>query len=185
MIIGRIVSVNVGSPRDVVWNGHSVSTGIFKEPLAERVRVRTLGLEGDRQADLTVHGGPEKAVYAYPSEHYEFWKKELGQTSMLWGMFGENLTTQGLLEDTARLGDEYRVGSSTLVVTRPRFPCYKLGIKFGTVEMVDRFQASRRSGFYLSVKQEGDVGVGDKIELISSDKTKPRISEVFVERVEG
>ena len=99
-----------------------MSTGIFKEPVAGRVRVRTLGVEGDRQADLTVHGGPKKAVYAYPSEHYDFWKKELGQTSMMWGMFGENLTTQGLLEDTARLGDEYRVGSATVVVTQPTLP---------------------------------------------------------------
>lgn len=180
MLIGRVVSVNVGLPRDVFWNDRSVSTGIFKEPVAGRVRVRTLGLQGDRQADLTVHGGPEKAVYAYPSEHYEFWKKELGRTSMVWGMFGENLTTQGLLEDTAHPGDEYRVGSATVVVTCPRFPCSKLGIKFGTMEMLNRFQASGRSGFYLSVKQEGDVGAGDGIELISSDKSKPRISEVFL-----
>jgi MOSC domain-containing protein YiiM len=184
MFIGRVVSVNVGLLRDVVWNERSVSTGIFKEPVAGRVRVHTLGLEGDRQADLIAHGGPEKAVYAYPSEHYEFWKEELGRTSMMWGMFGENLTTQGLLEDAARLGDEYRVGSATVVVTRPRFPCYKLGIKFGTMEMVNRFQASGRSGFYLSVKQEGDVGVGDRIELISSDKSKPRISEAFLEPAE-
>lgn len=183
MLIGRVVSVNVGLPRNMVWNDHSVSTGILKEPIAGRVRVRTLGVEGDRQADLTVHGGPEKAVYAYPSEHYEFWKKELGRT-LAWGMFGENLTTRGLLEDTVRLGDEYRVGSATVVVTRPRFPCYRLGIKFGTMEMVKQFQTNGRSGFYLSVKQEGDVGVGDGIELISNDKSKPRISEVFSERVE-
>ena len=184
MLIGRVVSVNVGVPRDVVWNGHSVSTGIFKEPVAGRVRVRPLGLEGDRQADPTVHGGPEKAVYTYPSEHYESWKKELGLTQMTWGTFGENLTTQGLLEDTTRLGDEYRVGSASVVVTRPRFPCYKLGIKFGTMEMVNRFQASGRSGFYLSVKQEGDVGAGDGIELISSDKSKTTISEAFREGLE-
>jgi MOSC domain-containing protein YiiM len=121
MFIGRVVSVNAGVPRGVAWNGHSVSTAIFKEPAAGRVRVRTLGLEGDEQADLTVHGGPEKALYAYPSEHYEFWKKELGRASMMWGMFGENLTTQGLLEDTARVGEEYRAGSAIVVVTRPRF----------------------------------------------------------------
>jgi MOSC domain-containing protein YiiM len=183
LFIGRVVSVNAGLIRDLLWNDRSVSTGIFKEPVTGRVRVHTLGLEGDRQADLIAHGGPEKALYAYPSEHYEFWKKELGRT-LAWGMFGENLTTQGLLEDTVRLEDEYRVGSATVVVTRPRFPCYKLGIKFETMEMVKWFEAGGRSGFYLSVKQEGDVGVGDKIELISSDKSKPRISEVFMERVE-
>jgi len=183
MIIGRVVSVNVGLPRDVVWKGHSVRTGIFKEPVTGRVRVRTLGLEGDRQADLTVHGGPQQAVYAYPSEHYEFWKKKLGRAQLMWGMFGETLTTQGLLEDTVRIEDEYHVGSATVVVTRPRTPCYKLDIKFGTMDMVKEFQASGRSGFYLSVKQEGDVGVGDAIELISSDKSKPKISELFLERV--
>jgi len=182
MSIGRVVSVNVGLPKDVLWNDETVSTGIFKEPVAGRLRVRALGLEGDGQADLTVHGGPEKALYAYPSEHYEFWKKEFGRTSMMWGMFGENLTTQGLLEDTTRLGDEYRVGSATVVVTRPRFPCLKLGIKFGTMEMIKWFQESARSGFYLSVRQDGDVGVGDRIELISSDKSKPKVSEFFLER---
>ena len=179
MVTGRIVSVNVGLPRDVVWNDHDVSTGMFKEPIAGRVKVRTLGLEGDKQADLTVHGGPQKAVYAYPSEHYDFWKKELGRTSMAWGMFGENLTTQDLLENVVRLGDEYRVGSVTFVVTQPRFPCYKLGIKFGTMEMVKQFQESGRSGFYLAVMGEGDVGARDRIELIRSDKSYPTISEVF------
>lgn len=185
MVTGRIVSVNVGLPRDTVWNGHHVSTGIFKEPVAGRVRVRTLGLEGDKQADLTVHGGTEKAVYAYPSEHYDFWRNELGRTSMAWGMFGENLTTRGLLEDAVRLGDEYRVGSVTFQVTQPRFPCYKLGIKFGTMEMVKRFQESRRSGFYLSVKQVGEIRTGDGIELIRSDNTQPTIPEVFMETLDS
>jgi len=179
MVTGRVVSVNVGLPRNVLWNKQNVTTGIFKEPIAGRVLMRSLGLDGDKQADLTVHGGPLKAVYAYPSEHYVFWKTTLHRTSLPWGMFGENLTTQGLLEDAVRLRDEYRIGSARVIVTQPRFPCYKLGIKFGTMEMVSRFQANDRSGFYLSVVQEGEVEAGDAIELIRSDKSHPTISEAF------
>ncbi len=182
MVTGRVVSVNVGLPRNARWNNHNVTTGIFKEPVAGRVIMRSLGLHGDKQADLTVHGGPLKAVYAYPSEHYEFWKTTSHRTSLPWGMFGENLTTLGLLEDTVRLRDEYRVGSAKVMVTQPRFPCYKLGIKFGTMEMINRFQAGGRSGFYLSVMQEGEVGAGDGIELIRSDKSHPTISEAFTSK---
>jgi MOSC domain-containing protein YiiM len=156
-----------------------VTTGIFKQPVTGRVRVGRLGLDGDKQADLTVHGGPQKAVYAYPSEHYEFWKAELNRSSLPWGMFGENLTTQGLLEDAVHVGDEFRSGSAMLVVTQPRLPCYKLGIKFGAMEMVSRFQASGRSGFYLSVLKEVEVGAGDQIELIRSETLQPTIAEVF------
>ncbi len=185
VVAERVVSVNVGYPREVLWNLRKVSTGIFKEPVAGRVRIGRFGLDGDRQADLTVHGGPEKAVYAYPSEHYHYWRKELNRP-LLWGMFGENLTTEGLLEDAVRLGDRFRIGSAELAVTRPRFPCYKLGIKFGTMEMVRRFQASGRSGFYLSVLEEGEVGAGDAIEIISRDTSNATISEIFTsEPAEG
>ncbi len=180
MVMGHVVSVNLGTVRKVLWNHHNVTTGIFKEPVtAGRVRVRRLGLDGDNQADLTAHGGLEKAVYAYPSEHYDYWKAQLSRESLPWGMFGENLTTQGLLEDGVRLGDAFRIGSARLAVTRPRFPCSKLGIKFGTMEMLSRFQATGRSGFYLSVLEEGDVGAGDKIELISRDNSHSTISQVF------
>ncbi len=185
MVTGRVVSVNVGVPREVLWNLRKVTTGIFKKPVDGRVWVRNLGLDGDRQADLSVHGGPEKAVYAYPSEHYHYWRKELNRT-LLWGVFGENLTTEGLLEDAVHLGDRLRIGSAAMAVTRPRFPCYKLGIKFGTMDMVRRFQASGRSGFYLSVLEEGEVGAGDAIEMISRDASKPTISEIFTsEPAEG
>jgi len=184
MRTGRVVSVNVGPPRNVLWNSHNVVTGIFKEPVAGRVRISTLGLDGDTQADPIAHGGPKKAVYAYPSEHYEFWKRELNQTSMPWGMFGENLTTQGLLEDEVRLRNEYRIGSATVVVTQPRFPCYKLGIKFGSMEMVSRFQTSGRNGFYFAVKEEGAVSAGDRIELIRSHKAQPTIATIFTARKE-
>ncbi len=185
MVTGQVVSVNVGFPRDVLWNLRKVSIGIFKEPVDGRVRVSRFGLDGDRQADLTVHGGPEKAVYAYPSEHYHYWRTELNRP-LPWGVFGENLTTEGLLEDAVHLGDKLRIGSAAMSVTNPRFPCYKLGIKFGTMDMVRRFQASRRSGFYLSVLEEGEIGAGDEIELMSRDESNPTISEVFMsEPAEG
>ncbi len=184
MISGRIISVNVGLPRDVEWNLQRVTTGIFKEPISGRVTARRLGLDGDKQADLTVHGGLEKALYAYPSEHYDFWKTELGRAVLPWGMFGENLTTEALLEDVVRVGDEFRIGSAQVVVTQPRFPCYKLGIKFGTMEMAKRFRACSRSGFYLSVLKEGEVGPGDDIELIRRNASRPTIAEVFVSQMD-
>lgn len=179
VIAGRIVSVNVGVPRSVEWNFEKVTTGIFKEPVAGRLTARKLGLDGDKQADLRVHGGPEKALYAYPSEHYDYWRRELSRAAFPWGMFGENLTTQGLMEDTVRLGDEFRIGNAKVGVTQPRFPCYKLGIKFGAMAMVRKFQASGRSGFYLSVLEEGDVGAGDEVELTRRVPSNPTISEAF------
>jgi MOSC domain-containing protein YiiM len=143
------------------------------------LRIFKLGLEGDEQADLTVHGGTEKAVYAYPSEHYEYWRRELHRADLPWGMFGENLTLSGFLEDQVHIGDKLRVGSAALAVTQPRFPCYKLGMKFGTMEMVKRFQASGRSGFYLRVTQEGDVGIGDRVGLDEHMAT-PTIAQIFM-----
>ena len=186
MRTGRVVSVNVGLSREIVWSGRSVTSGIFKEPAANRLMIRRLGLQGDEQADLTVHGGAKKAVYVYPSEHYDFWKTELKRPSLRWGMFGENLTTEGLLENAVHIEDEFRIGNATLMVTQPRFPCYKLGIKFEEMEMVKRFEASGRSGFYLSVLEEGEVGAGDNIELLSRNTSSPTIADVFMsELAEG
>ena len=175
----KLISVNVGLPRVVMSNGDPVSTGIFKEPVAGRVRLRTLNLDGDRQADLSVHGGSSKAVYAYPSEHYDYWKRELPEMKLPWGMFGENFTTTGLVESELNIGDKFRVGSAAVMVTEPRLPCYKLGIKFGRSDIVKRFLASeQRTGFYFAVLQEGDVGVGDPIELIEKSKDSLRVSDV-------
>ena len=165
----RIVSVNVGLPRQVAWRGESVVTGIFKQPVAGRVIMRTLNLDGDRQADLTVHGGPNKAVYAYPAEHYAYWREELPEMTLPWGMFGENLTTQGLLEGEVSIGDRFRLGQVEVVVTEPRMPCYKLGLKFGRDDIIKRFLASRRTGFYFAVVKEGEVGAGDLIQHIGRD----------------
>lgn len=160
----KIISVNVGLPRKVEWKGKTVTTGIYKEPLPGSVNVRTLNLEGDGQADLSVHGGRSKAVYAYPCEHYEFWRGELPDMTLPLGKFGENLSTAGLLEEEVRIGDEFRIGTTRLQVTEPRMPCYKLGIRFGRPDMVKRFLQSQRSGFYFAVAQEGRVQAGDAIE---------------------
>jgi MOSC domain-containing protein YiiM len=166
----HIVSVNVSLPREVTAGGRRVSTGIFKETVDGPVRLRALNLDGDRQADLTVHGGPNKAVYVYPVDHYAFWRGEFPEMTLPWGMFGENLTAEWTREDTVNIGDRYRVGSAEVLVTQPRLPCYKLGIKFGREDIVRRFLASGRTGFYLAVAREGTVRAGDKIELIERDR---------------
>lgn len=174
----KVISVNVGLPRLVLRNGEPVSTGIFKEPVDGRVRVKTLNLDGDRQADLSVHGGPQKAVYLYPSEHYEFWKHELPEMSLPWGMFGENLTSTGLFETEVHIGDKFRIGTTELMVTQPRMPCYKLGIRFGRVDIIKRFLVSERSGIYFSVLKEGEVGAGDEVELLERNVAGVRVVDV-------
>jgi MOSC domain-containing protein YiiM len=143
-----------------------------------RVRVTRLNVDGDQQSDLSAHGGTEKAVYAYPSEHYAFWREELPGLDLPWGAFGENFTTEGLLEGSARIGDRLRVGSAEFVVTQPRMPCFKLGIRFGRPDMVKRFQRSGKSGFYLAVLQEGEIAAGDSFELIARDEPGVTVTEV-------
>jgi MOSC domain-containing protein YiiM len=174
----KLISVNVGLPRVVMSNGEPVSTGIFKEPLPGRIMLRTLNLDGDRQADLSVHGGPSKAVYVYPSEHYDYWKHELPEMKLPWGMFGENFTTAGLFESELNIGDKFRIGSAVVVVTEPRMPCYKLAIKFGRPDIVKRFLASERTGFYFAVLREGDVGGGDPIQLMERSGHSLTVSHV-------
>ena len=161
----HVVSVNVGTPREVESNGQVVRTGIFKSPVPGRVAVGRLNLAGDAQADLEVHGGIDKAVYAYPSEHYPAWRQELPELEFPWGAFGENLTIAGLHEDGVRIGDRLRIGTAILRVTQPRMPCFKLGIRFDRPDMIRRFQHSGRSGFYLAVEQPGELGAGDAIEV--------------------
>jgi len=174
----KLVSLNVGLPRDVLWHGRTVTTAIYKQPVEGRVRLRTLNLDGDRQADLTVHGGAHKAVYCYPIAHYEYWKKELPGRDLPLAIFGENFTTDGLLENSVHLGDTFSVGSTEVVVTQPRLPCYKLGVRFDSDDMVKRFLASGRSGFYLAVTREGEVGAGDEIKPISRDPNAVPVSEI-------
>jgi len=174
----KIVSINVGLPREVTWQGKAVTTGIFKEPVSGPVMMRKLNLDGDGQADLTVHGGVSKAVYAYPSEHYDYWQAELPGVDLPWGMFGENFTTEGLLEEAAYIGDKFRIGETEVMVTEPRMPCYKLGIKFGRADIIKRFLASRRTGFYFAVVRGGMVGAGDAVELIGREQQEISVADI-------
>jgi MOSC domain-containing protein YiiM len=175
----RVVSVNVGVPRTVRWKGREITTGIFKEPVGGRVPMRRLNLDGDRQADLAVHGGAAKALYAYPYGHYAFWREQLGD-DLSFGAFGENVTVEGLpLEDEVAVGDRFRVGSAEHVVTQPRLPCSKLGLRFGREDMVKRFLASGRTGYYLAVEVKGAVAAGDAVETIARHPARISIAEII------
>ena len=174
----HVVSVNVGGPREVEWRGKVVRTSIWKDPVTGPLRVRTLNIDGDAQSDLKVHGGPNKAVYAYPLEHYEYWQRELGIESLPYAAFGENLTTSGVLETDVAIGDRVRIGSVEFTVTQPRLPCYKLGIRFGRDDMVQRFMDSGRSGFYLAVAQEGELAAGDALEIVARDPHGVTVADV-------
>jgi MOSC domain-containing protein YiiM len=175
----KLLSVNVGLPREIEWKGRMVRTSIFKEPVSGRVKVTKLNVNGDQQSDLAVHGGIDKAVYVYPSEHYVFWRKELPGAELPLGMFGENFTTEGSLDDqTVFIGDRFRVGSAEFVVTQPRMPCFKLGIRFGQPDIIKRFLHSGRNGFYFAVVQEGEVGAGDAIELLARDQNGITVAEI-------
>jgi MOSC domain-containing protein YiiM len=187
----KLASVNVGLPRDVMWHGRSVTTGIYKKPVEGRVTLRKLNLDGDRQADLSVHGGEYKAVYCYPLAHYEFWKKELPGKKLPMGSFGENFTIDGdvegeadgigerLWEEKIYLGDVFSVGTAEVMVTQPRLPCYKLGVRFGSDDMVKRFFVSKRTGFYVAVTREGEVGVGDVMKAVEREPNKVPVSEIM------
>jgi MOSC domain-containing protein YiiM len=174
----KLVSVNTGLPRVVMWHGKPVTTAIFKRPVAGRVALARLNLDGDRQADLTVHGGADKAVYCYPIEHYEYWKHELPGVDLPLGMFGENFTIEGLLEPSVHIGDQFSIGSAQVMVTQPRLPCYKLGVRFQSDAMVKRFLASGRMGFYFAVTREGEVGAGDEIRAIGRDPSAVPVPEI-------
>jgi MOSC domain-containing protein YiiM len=174
----QTVSVNVGLPREVSYRGTTIRTAIFKEPVEGEVKVRTLNLDGDRQADLTVHGGADKAVYAYAAEHYDYWREQLPDTELSWGNFGENLTVTGLREETLFVGDRLRIGSAVVVVTQPRMPCYKLALRFQRDDIIERFLASRRSGFYFRVLEEGEVSAGARIEILFRDPNAISVADI-------
>jgi MOSC domain-containing protein YiiM len=174
----KVVAVSVGLPRDVVWRGRKVRTSIFKEPVAGPVAVERLNLAGDRQSDLTVHGGAEKAVYVYPAEHYAFWRQQLGVAELPWGSFGENLTTEGLDEATIQIGDRLTIGTASFTVTQPRMPCYKLALRFDRLEMPKLLLQSGRTGFYLSVMQEGEIEGGDTIDLQPERESTLTVAEI-------
>lgn len=174
----KILSVNCGLPRQVVWHGKNVTTSIFKDPVDGIVPLRTLNLDGDRQSDLTVHGGQYKAVYCYPVAHYEYWKAELPGQPLPLGAFGENFTVDGPDEDSIHIGDRFSVASAEVIVTQPRMPCYKLGIRFGSDDMVRRFLASGRTGYYLAVTREGEVGSGDEMTQIGRETDSIPVSAI-------
>jgi MOSC domain-containing protein YiiM len=174
----KVISVNTGLPRNVTWHGRSVTTGIFKEPVHRRISLRKLNLDGDGQADLSVHGGAYKAVYCYPLAHYDYWKRELPNREMPMGIFGENFTLDSSSEESVHLGDQFSVGSAEVVVTQPRLPCYKLGIRFESDDMVRRFFVSGRTGFYLAVTREGEVGTGDDMRVIHREPNGVPVSEI-------
>jgi len=178
----KLVSVNTGLPREVKWHGKIVTTAIHKEPVLGRVTLRRLNLDGDRQANLTVHGGEHKAVYCYSLAHYDYWNRELPGQELPMGMFGENFTIDGgkdgLLEESVHLGDRFSVGTAEVVVTQPRLPCYKLGVRFQSDDMVKRFLASGRTGFYVAVLREGEVGAGDEISVIAREANAVAVSEI-------
>ena len=174
----KVLSISVGLPREVKWRGKTISTAIFKEPVSGPVLLRQLNLEGDKQADRSVHGGPTKVVYSYPCEHYSFWRSELPEMELVWGMFGENFTTEGLEEESVHIGDVFQLGTARLVVTEPRMPCFKLTIRFEREDIVKRFLQSQRSGFYFGVEQEGTVQAGDRFELLSTDAQRLKVADV-------
>jgi len=174
----KLVAVSVGRPREIIWRGKAVRTSIWKSPVTGKVRVRTLNLEGDEQSDLSVHGGADKAVYVYPSEHYTYWREELPGVELPWGAFGENLTSEGLFEAEVQIGDRLRVGTAEFVVTQPRLPCFKLGIRFDRPDLVKEFFRSRRTGFYVSVLREGYVSAGDPIEMTARDDHGVTVADI-------
>ena len=174
----RVLSVQVGLPRAVTWHGKTVETGIWKEPVAGRVAVARHNLAGDRQADLSVHGGADKAVYAYPSEHYPWWRERLPGVELGWGAFGENLTVEGLREDRVSIGDRFRIGTAEFSVTQPRMPCFKLGIRLDRPQIVKEFLRSERSGFYFAIVREGELGAGDAIEVVHQADASLTVTDV-------
>jgi MOSC domain-containing protein YiiM len=174
----KIVSINVGVPRTVLWHDREVITGIFKEPVTGPVMLRRLNLDGDRQADLENHGGSNKAVYAYPAEHYDLWREELKGVELGWGAFGENFTVEGLKEELTYIGDEFRFGPALLRVTQPRIPCYKLGLRLQRDDIVKRFLLSNRSGVYFSVLEQGFVNTGDAVTRIKEDEQRISVLDI-------
>jgi MOSC domain-containing protein YiiM len=180
----RIISVNTGRPREVHVNGQTVRTSIWKSPRKDRLKVAALNIEGDEQSDLTVHGGAAKAVYCYPSEHYGYWQEELPGFDLPWGVFGENLTTEGLLETDVYIGDRFRAGSAEFLVTQPRQPCFKLGIRFNREHMIRRFLFSGRPGFYVAVVREGEIGAGDPIAFTARARNSLSVAAIVALRLD-
>lgn len=175
----KLLSVNVSLPKEVSYRGKTVRTGIYKDPVEGRVRLRELNLDGDGQADLVGHGGIYKAVHGYSTENYDYWKRELSRDDFRYGQFGENFTVEGMPDDEICVGDVFRVGGTLLEVTQPRVPCFKLAMKMEMPEFLKLFMPSERVGFYFRVLEEGEVGAGDSIERVKADPEGMTVQEMF------
>lgn len=175
----KLVSINVSKPVEVDYEGKKVATGIFKTPIEGAVSVGKVNVQGDGQADLTVHGGIDKAVYAYSRDHYGFWEEALHRSSLPMGMFGENLTIEGLDESVSCIGDHLQIGSVVFAITQPRVPCFKLGIRFDDMEMPKRFSKAARTGFYLKVLVEGSLCVGQEIRILQKGVGRVAVRDLF------
>jgi len=176
--MARLLSVNVGLPRDIEWKGRTVHTAIWKNPVRGRCRVARLNIEGDGQADLTAHGGEQRAVFAYQIESYRHWEKELKRTGFVYGQFGENFTMEGLPDDDVCIGDRYQIGSALFEVTQPRVTCYRIGIRMNEPHMPALLTSNGRPGFYFRVLQEGEVGAGDEIVKVGEADTRMTVAEI-------
>ena len=175
----EVLSVNISGLCDMIWNGQTIQTGIYKKPAPGPVNVLELSIDGDRQADLVNHGGAQKAVYFYPSEHLPFWESVIDQGPLSPGSLGENFTSKGLLEDQAFVGDCWRIGTAVVQITQPRSPCYKLALKYRMPDLVPRFLEATKPGFYAAVVQEGVVRAGDSMELVSTAKERLSVADIF------
>lgn len=175
----KLISINVSPIKKLSYRGKSVPTGIFKQPVAGRVKVGRLSVEGDRQADLHNHGGGDQAVYVYPVEHYAYWREVLGRSDLSFGQFGENLTVEGMLEERVHVGEIFRIGSAVVQITQARTPCYKLGVKMGSAAFPKQFLSSRRLGFYLRVLEEGEIGAGDAVIPLRSERNPLSVADLI------
>src|SRR4051794_40928943 len=175
---GRLVSLNVGRPREIVWEGKTVRTGIFKDPVDGPRMVRTINIDGDDQADRRAHGGEHRAVFVYQVDSYDYWRRELQRDDLVWGQFGENFTVQGLSDDEVCIGDRYRIGKALFEVTQPRVTCFRVGIRLGVPEMPSLLVAHHRPGFYLRVLEEGEVQAGDAIAKVADGPERLTIADV-------
>ena len=176
--MARLLSVNVGLPRDIAWRGMTVHTGVWKDAVRGRCRVGRLNLEGDGQGDLAGHGGEHRAVFVYQIESYSYWQEQLRRSDFVYGQFGENFTVEGLSDDRVCIGDRYRIGSALFEVTQPRVTCYRIGIRMNEFRMPALLTSSGRPGFYFRVLEEGDVGAGDEIVKVGEDKARMSVAEV-------
>ena len=176
--MARLLSVNVGLPRDIEWKGRTVHTGIWKDPLPGRCRVGRLNLDGDGQGDLAGHGGEQRAVFVYQIESYRYWEEQLKRTDLVPGQFGENFTIEGLADDVVCIGDRYQIGSAVFEVTQPRVTCYRVGIRMNEPRMPALLTSSGRPGFYFRVLREGEVGAGDDIVKVGEAKERMTVAEI-------